>query len=191
MQTQSGHGSRQQPDELCDFIDLLKAENVRSYLEIGACHGDTFHAVMSALPKNSKGVAVDLPESAAWGKPNSRAALEAAIDDLIEKGYKADAVWGDSASDEVKQTVFLNQPYDAVFIDGDHRYDGVKADWLAYGPLARIVAFHDIDGDGQATKNGQMRVEVPRLWREIKGDYRHSCEIIGAKRGMGIGVLWR
>ncbi|MBR9705653.1 class I SAM-dependent methyltransferase [Candidatus Pacearchaeota archaeon] len=35
---------------------------------------------------------------------------------------------------------------DMLFIDGDHRYEGVMADWLLYNPLVGkggIVAFHD------------------------------------------------
>jgi hypothetical protein len=188
MKTFSGVRSRQEPGELSAFIDLLKAENVRSYLEVGACHGDTFHAVMSTLPKGSKGVAVDLPESDAWGKSGSRVALEAAIADLVFNGYEARAIFGDSASAGVKQLAMIRGPYDAAFIDGDHRYEGVNADWLAYGPMARIVAFHDIAGTGQRA-NG-LSVEVPRLWNELKPRYRHS-EFIVAGSKMGIGALWQ
>jgi hypothetical protein len=187
MKTFSGVRSRQQLDELSAFISILQAEHVGSYLEIGACHGDTFHAVMSALPVGARGVAVDLPE-AAWGKRSSRPALEAAVIDLRAKGYDASAIFGDSAATEVKQLIMVRGPYDAALIDADHRYEAVKADWLAYGPQARLVAFHDIDGDGVTSRYG--RVEVPRLWREIKGTFKHR-EIVGAVRGMGIGVIWQ
>jgi hypothetical protein len=190
MKTFSGHRSRQEPGELSAFIDLLKGENVRGYLEIGACHGDTFHTVMSALPKGSKGVAIDLPEADAWGKAGSAAALAAAVSDLNDNGYVARGIFGDSATDGVRDLAMLGGPYEAVFIDGDHRYEGVKADWLAYGPMARIIAFHDIAGEGQITRNGAMHVEVPRLWNELKPDFRHR-EIIARGSKKGIGVLWR
>ena len=39
-----------------------------------------------------------------------------------------------------------NDPIDALFIDGDHSYEGILADWLLYHPLVKkggIVGFHD------------------------------------------------
>ena len=46
-----------------------------------------------------------------------------------------------------KAYTFLDgNPVDVLFIDGDHSYEGVLADWLLYNPLVRkggIVAFHD------------------------------------------------
>lgn len=187
MKTFSGNRARQQADELSAFIELMKTENVCSYLEVGACHGDTFHAVMSALPKGSKGVAIDLPE-AAWGKKSSSRALEQAVACLRDSGYDADAIYGDSASADVRQFAQARGPYDAIFIDADHRYEAVRKDWLTYGPMGRIIAFHDIDGVGK--RSGALTVEVPRLWREIAGQHSHR-EIIGGVRGMGIGVVWR
>ncbi len=190
MNTYSGHSVRQQSDEVNAFIKLLLAEDVRAYLEIGACHGDTFHAVMSALPKGSKGVAVDLPESTAKGKTGPRAALKATVADLNAKGYDASVIFGDSTSVGVQQLAMVRGLYDAVLVDGKRHYEVVAKDWLAYGPMARIVAFHGVDADGQITKNGSMQVEVSRLWREIKSLYC-NMEIIGHQRGMGIGVLWQ
>lgn len=183
----SGERLRQRRDELGRFIDLLREVDVRRYLEVGACHGDTFHEVMTALPAGSFGVAVDMPQGP-WGKRESETCLRRAVEDLRARGYDAHVVIGNSQADWVKQIVTTRGPYDAALIDGDHRYAGVKADWESYGPLARIVAFHDIDGDGQ--RSGKHEVEVPRLWREIKPAWRHT-EIIGAERGMGIGVLWQ
>ncbi len=187
MKTFSGLRSRQQPDELSAFIGILQAEGVASYLEVGACYGDSFHAVISALPIGTRGVAVDLPE-AAWGKQSSRDCLQAAVLDLREKGYDVDAIFGDSAASDVQRLVMARGPYDAALIDGDHRYEAVKADWQTYGPQARLVAFHDIDGEGNSSRFG--RVEVPRLWREIRNGFRHR-ELVGEVRGMGIGVIWQ
>lgn len=187
MKTFSGRRSRQRAEELARFIEILKAEGVSRYLEVGACHGDTFHAVMSALPKGSKGLAIDLPE-AAWGKRSSREELESAVADLEASGYEVGALFGDSADIGVSRIAKARGPYDAVLIDGDHRYEAVRADWQTYGPMSRIVAFHDIDGAGQIS--GGLPVEVPKLWRQIKPHYTHR-EIIGAPRGMGLGVIWR
>lgn len=187
MKTLSGRQPSQRPDELAAFIDLLVKNNVRSYLEIGARHGDTFYEVMRHLPKGAKGVAVDMP-GANWGVQKSRQALEHAAATLKGQGYDVRTVYGDSGTDATTRRVASHGPYDAVLIDGDHLYDGVKRDWERYGN-ARMVAFHDIDGEGIKSKRG-LPVEVPKLWCEIKDHYQHT-EIIGNDRGMGIGVIVR
>jgi predicted O-methyltransferase YrrM len=40
----------------------------------------------------------------------------------------------------------MSEPVDFIFIDGDHSWDGIKADWQGWSPLMRcggIVALHD------------------------------------------------
>ncbi len=82
---------------------------------------------------------------------------------------------------------FLNgRKLDLLFVDGDHSYTGVRADFEVYAPFVRpggVVAFHDIAV--QPLPN-----EVARFWDEIKPRYRHK-EILHsrAKDAMGIGVI--
>lgn len=184
--TRSGREASQQPLELERFVDILVEKRVASYLEIGARHGDTFYEIVRSLPKDSLCVAVDLPNGP-WGSNWSEDCLRGCIGDLRQEGYNAHVVFGDSS--QVVDQVKALGVFDAVLIDGDHRYEGVKADYENYGD-ARIVAFHDIAGDGLAL--GGMPVEVPRFWREIKVSRRHE-EIIAPSddRPMGIGVLYK
>lgn len=187
MQTFSGRRSSQVPSELAALIALFKSRGVRSYLEIGARHGDSFHAVMSSLPPGSIGLAVDLPGDA-WGQPSSAGHLDRAITDLCGRGYKASRIFGNSRATDVYLKVKAAGPFDAGLIDGDHRYPGVKADWESYGPLCGITAFHDIAGEGVVSRKGDLAVEVPRLWREIKAT-RDTVEFIAPASRMGIGVV--
>jgi len=190
MHTFSGRRASQRADELLPFIELLRDRGVRRYLEIGARHGDTFHHIMRALPKQSYGVAVDLG-GGAWGTPASVPHLRRATEDLVRRGYRIDVVLGDSCTKRVRDQVEECGPFDAVLIDGDHRYSGVSADWNFYGQLAPIVAFHDISGEGETTKDGQaLPVEVPRLWHELKPHF-NCVEFVGAESTMGIGVILR
>lgn len=184
LSTFSGRLASQQVGELSAFVDLMKSRNVRSYIEIGARHGDTFHHVMSSLPVGSLGVCVDLPNGP-WGG-NSKDSLLSACDDLIGKGYQIHCYLGDSSV--VAGQALSHGPFDAALIDADHRYEGVKRDWLTYGPHCDMVAFHDIDGEGLDC--GGMAVEVPILWQEIKQCYNHK-EFIDCQDGrrMGIGVI--
>lgn len=197
-ETFSGRIASQRTEELDGFIGELTRSGARSYLEIGARHGDTFHSVMSSLPVGSVGVAVDLP-GGAWGVDSSRSALNRAVDDLKAKGYRVAAVYGDSTSDIVTKEVlglmaaFGVVGFDAALIDGDHRYEGVKSDWEIWGPLARVVAFHDIAGEGVFQRTQGYSVEVPRLWSELKATLPASVakvEYVGEGEPlMGIGVL--
>lgn len=195
MKTFSGRRPSQREDELLPFIARLKDRGVRSYLEIGARHGDTFHAVMSALDADAVGVAVDLP-GGAWGVASSKDALAAACHNLRKGGRRAEFVLGDSGSPSVFESVGLYAAefgldgWDAILIDGDHRYEGVSRDWRIWGPCGRLVAFHDITGEGVTQRTTGDPVEVPRLWREVKALGFEFEEFVGPGSVMGIGVVY-
>jgi len=75
---------------------------------------------------------------------------------------------------------------DCLFIDGDHSYEGVRADYAMYSHLVRpggLIAFHDI------VLHSSQSVGVSRLWDEIKDDM--AIEIIDPSDPpwAGIGVL--
>ena len=80
---------------------------------------------------------------------------------------------------------------DALFIDGDHRYEGVKQDFLCYRAFVKdggLILFHDIvpdKGTGSDWTGG-----VPSFWREISPYYSHREFIQNVDQGgYGIGVL--
>ena len=85
--------------------------------------------------------------------------------------------------------VFDGRPLDYVFIDGDHRYEGVKKDFETYGSMVRkggVVAFHGI-----AEHPPESGCQVAQFWDEVKAQYRHSEFIEDRKQGWGgIGVLF-
>lgn len=188
-ETFSKRYSSQSAFELEKFIEFLKEKNVTSYLEIGTRHGDTFHAVMSALPPGSKGVAVDLP-GGLWGKESSRDYMANVVNDLKSKGYEIHCIFGDSQSDEIRSMVEEHADFDAILIDGDHTLPGVTKDWENYREMSRIVAFHDVVGTGQAEKRTNKPVEVPILWEKIKSVFPY-VEFIDENSAMGIGVCLR
>jgi len=188
LQTFSGRRASQSYFELFSFHDFLIKNNVTHYLEIGARHGDTFHYIMSNLPKGSKGVAVDLP-GGLWGRSNSVISLKQAVHDLNRKGYDCSCILGDSKTSATLQQIAIKGPYDAIFIDGDHTLEGVTADWNNFKNKARIIAFHDIVGTGQFEKVHRNPVEVPKLWDKLKAQYNH-VEFIDTDSKMGIGCLF-
>ena len=190
MINNSGNPIPQRPDELRKLIKLLQKEKVTSYLEIGSRYGDSFYNIVSSLPPGSRAVAVDMVDGY-WGRSDSRPALEANVAKLKEMGYNVQCFFGDSSSLSIRSLVNNCGPkFDCVFIDGDHRYEGLTLDWINYGPMGKLVAFHDIDGWDQFERRSGAIVEVPQVWNILKRHHRH-VEFIGKHRGMGIGVLWK
>jgi hypothetical protein len=172
--------SRQVRSEFRALLDLFAAEGVRSYLEVGAYRGGTFFRVMRSLPAGSLGVTV-----ASRGRPSPLADVGAR---LVRLGYRIETIFGDSRSPVTIEATRRLGPFDAILIDGDHSYEGVKRDWENYGPMAsRIVAFHDI-AEMHTTRNG-FQVEVPRLWQELKASGRATREFIAPGSKMGIGAI--
>ena len=189
MQFNGKYRTSQHPKEFERFIDLALSSGVTSYLEIGARHGGSLYEVVSRLPVCSTAVAVDLPNGL-WGKIDTEKSLFACGIELRIKGYDVHIILGDSQDVVTIQKVAQYAPYDLTFIDGSHLYEDVKADWENYGPMSRMVAFHDIDGEKVKCKSPDVFVQVPRLWRELKAVFPHE-EIIAAGSQMGIGVIFK
>jgi predicted O-methyltransferase YrrM len=184
----SGKRWPQLQSEFRPFLKLLQREGVRRYLEIGCLHGDTFHAVGMALPEDSTLVAVDLPATkrgveGAGRHKDSADWLRAAAADLHKHGRNAHVIIGNSHDAQTIALAAAHAPYDAVFIDGDHTIEGATADWENYGPMGRIVAFHDISGE-------KFRADVRKVWRQAREGLRWEEFVSDDVRG-GIGVLWR
>jgi hypothetical protein len=81
--------------------------------------------------------------------------------------------------------------YDLVFVDADHTYDSVKADYeLALRHARRFIAFHDIVDSPFCRSVGCY---VSQLWNELKQEYKETWEITqmaGDERGQfGIGII--
>lgn len=172
------------------FVEILKAEGITSYLEIGSKFGGSFRRVADALPKGSRMVAVDLPGGTKdWAQ--TRVSLLACIADLKELGYDARVIWGDSTAPDVIEQVRALGPFDAIFLDGNHTLPYVTKDWKTYGAMSnKLVAFHDISWKRPADFVSYSRIDVPEFWNELKVDYRHQ-EIKMEAKDNGIGVLWK
>ena len=188
MITRSGRPAAQRDEELLQLLELFRADGVRSYLEIGARFGDTFDQVMRSLPARSRGVAIDWPEGP-WGVSGSEGHLVAAIHELGHLGYDVQLIVGKSQASTTLAAATNLGPFDAILIDADHRYEAVRADWERYRPLGRMIAFHDIVGEGQRSGQGDL-VEVPRLWAEIKAAESEVRELVAPDSRMGLGVVW-
>lgn len=181
----------QDPAEIEAFCAILAKEGVRSYLEIGSKFGGSLWRAANALPKGSLIVSVDLPGGTKRWKESQQSLIEC-HNALRRLGYQTHALWGDSGDREIICKVQEFAPFDAMLIDADHRLPGVTRDWLNYGPMGRIVAFHDLAWR-RAPEWVGTRIDVPEFWASIKVGFARTEEIILCPTGKnnGIGVLWR
>ena len=176
-------GALQDQREMAEFVSLLVANGVRSYLEVGAKFGGLVWRVANALPPGARIAVIDLP-----GRTESKESLHECMTELSARGYDTHLHLGNSHNGAALTFARALGPFDAIMIDGDHSAMGVREDWANYGPLGRLVAFHDISWVHRPDK--KTLIEVPAVWNQIKRG-RRFVEIRQHASHCGIGVLWR
>jgi predicted O-methyltransferase YrrM len=175
--------------ELRRLLERLAASPPRAVLEIGTAAGGTLFLLTRVAASDARVVSVDLPFGPfGSGYGPSRA--------FLYKGFRRGEqrltlLRADSRDPGTAPRVahaLDGRGIDFLLIDGDHSYEGVRADWERYGPLVRpggVIAFHDIvPGPVEAVG------DVPRFWGELRRE-REVEEIVGApeQRGFGLGIV--
>lgn len=147
-------------------------------VEIGSLYGGTLW-YWSHLPHIDTLVAVDLPSDWPAVAAGVREARESWPEWMADRVKLLDLPFDSQDPDTVDQVQGLGQPIDMLFIDGDHSYDGVRADWLTWSPLVRpggTVAFHDTWPNHDRTEPGvtrwvdELRHHLPSIeWTDPDG----------------------
>jgi cephalosporin hydroxylase len=163
--------------QLVSVVEWLEPVRV---LEVGAMYGGSLRRWME-LPSGQEVVVVD-DEMRREDEWHTWAAAQYVL---------LDTVRGSSQDAAVIERVRELGPYDFCFIDADHTYESVSADWQNFSPLVEdgIVAFHDIiERPGYG---------VSRLWQEITSvpgtryiEIHHNAVPPGTGGRAGIGVVW-
>lgn len=180
-----GAREAQNVSEAEEFVEFIREAKPSVYLEIGARHGWTFHLVSKVMQPGSTMIAVDLPEVFPWGDQGSAKVLEEVRQGICRSGINAIVIHANSQLESTADIVRSHvSSVDFLFIDADHKYDGVKKDWELYSPFVKkgYIAFHDIKA--RPKEDPAKLIEVPRLWGELKDKYKHRE--IGSNPGVGI-----
>lgn len=178
----------QVPEEIVAFAEHSAPRQPRRIAEIGTYNGGTSLFLCGLCSSVRRFVGVDLT-------PHNDSLVAA----LAPRAVKVTFVRGSSRDSAVRNRMaaaFEHEPIDLLFIDGDHRYEGVRADLLEYRHLVRLgglIAFHDIvpDHGGQSGTGAQgWAGGVPDLWRELREQFVHWEFVRNWNQdGCGIGVI--
>jgi cephalosporin hydroxylase len=188
------HGAIQDPRELHALATFVAGLRPRHVLEIGTAYGGTF-SVWCNLASGTP-ISLDLPwqpdtHERDLGVRPEHVALRSQR--FLQWNPRAVEIVGDShdpaSLDRVREAL-EGEPLDFLFIDGDHRFDGVRQDWEMYSPLVRPggwVAFHDILDTPNTRRHG---IDVWHFWRALR-DYRMALtiEIVHTGEHSGVGLI--
>jgi predicted O-methyltransferase YrrM len=179
--------------EIETLLTKLAKRKIRVMLEIGTAQGGTLYLFSRILNSNAEIVSLDLPEGDFVGSyPSYKKAFYASFARDNQRIFLVKANSHEKSSLENVKSILNGQELDFLFIDGDHTYEGVKADFEMYGPLVReggLIAFHDIC---QSLRTGHGNSgTVFKFWKEIRKMYP-SEEIISSpsQNGCGIGLIY-
>ena len=167
-------------EEITAFGDFAASRSPQRICEIGTFNGGTSLFLAGLAPSVRSYVGVDL-------EPKNGELVHALASRSVQFKYLV----GSSRDPEIRRQVTEcsgGEPLDLLFIDGDHSYDGVRADFLEFRGLVRpggLIAFHDIVPHPRGNAG-----EVPRFWQDVK-DKMPSHEFVRSwdQQGFGIGVL--
>lgn len=181
---------RQNIDEIRRMYQKVCDLRPRRMLEIGTARGGSLYLWTQACADDAMILSVDLPGGEfGGGYPQAKRPF---YESFARPNQTLRLLRADSHSpDTLKQVqaMLAGQPLDFLFIDGDHTYEGVKADFELYKALVRpggLIGMHDI-----LPRPDSPDIQVDRFWAEVKTRYGGE-EIVGAAgtgRTIGIGVI--
>ncbi len=177
----------QKKSEITKFCNILVKKRPKIVLEIGTGNGGTLLLLTRLSAPDASIFSIDKGRD--FRKYNRGIFYKSFLTNKQKLHYFRKGSHLQSTLRDIKKDLKDNK-IDVLFIDGDHKYRGVKRDFEMYGPLVKkngIIAFHDI----VLTPPRRFPVgEVNKFWNEIKENYEYKelVEDWNQKWG-GIGVI--
>jgi cephalosporin hydroxylase len=181
----------QKRSEILRLTELVRELRPATVCEIGAAGGGTAFLFAHAAEAEATIVSVDLVFERARRR---------AVRLFARANQRLVCVQGDShdvCTSAAVRAALKGRPLDLLYLDGDHGFEGVAADFRAYTPLVRaggLVVFHDIIPDFKTRYGVETSSDtggVPRFWELVKRAGGNVIEIVEdeSQDGFGIGVL--
>lgn len=154
----------QSPIEFGALWDAAAALGARRVVEVGSLFGGTLWYWLQ-LPGVQEVVSVDLVV------PRCEP-----VYDEVAAGRELWPTWSphvtlhviEADSHDPATAARVREPIDVLFLDGDHLYDGVRADWELWSGKVRpggLVAFHDTVVNGDRDEAGVRQLVAELKWQ--------------------------
>lgn len=161
------------------LMEQLRHQQVRSLLSIGLLDGGMEWHTARHFQQ------YDLPLTITGIDPIDSKKLQKHRREIQDWGQSFEFLHGSSRDPNIIRRLGR---YDAVFIDGDHSYAGVRADYeLGKAVANKMIVFHDIADSEFHRQHGCF---VADLWREIKTRHDRTAEYILAQDWGGVGLIY-
>jgi len=172
----------QSPWELADFIFELKKHEINtdcklnSFLEVGFASGAN-NSILNKFFNFKQIVGLDLFSS----NLNS----DNLLGNMLHKNLTL--ICGNTRSNYVIDLANKLGPYDLIFIDADHTYEGVKSDFNNYLPMLSkrgVIGFHDVECPDW--------MGINKFWNELENTNKYNMKKFVKKEYLiqyGIGML--
>lgn len=163
-----------------EFARLLEyAKGKKLIMEIGTAFGGTLKRFSEVLDNRAEVISVDLVTLP--GYPSEEKLQGWMKDDQTLHIIRQDSRLPETI--EKVRSILNGRKLDFLFIDGDHSYEGVKADYENYKQfVAGWIGFHDIQRTEKSTYG------VTQFWNELSGEkyefIQHEWQ-----NSFGIGVI--
>jgi len=181
----------QLPNEIIPFMEFVdKIVQPKNFLELGLCQGGSFYVWCSIATPGGIKLGIDLPNGP-WGVGHVRTDREIEQNKHMFETFAPNChvLFNDTKEkvsiDWVKEKLGEDK-LDFIFIDADHSYEGVKADYYNYLPFVKkggYIGMHDIK---ETKTHKDYSCEVHRFWKELEGDKKEFLDNTADWAGIGV-----
>jgi hypothetical protein len=145
------------------------AAGKRRLAEIGVWEGGTTRALRRVMDPDGLLVAIDPFPTGRLGISYQRPIAHGEVN-RIQNGQ---VLWiRDTGVSAARDPRVVSAPFDFIFIDGDHSFEGLRGDWAAWAPLASdTVLLHDVIGDPE---QGSVKFAREHIFTDARFEVRET-----------------